>query len=221
MTSDEALIEKMAEAMWNANVDVTMHGTWADEKGPHDEFGMGSAHEFYTMARAALSVVRENDKMVQAGSTGAVRSTDQSTGKRVVEQFYDIVQNDDVVVYSDGSRISVNRGTGRATLALPREGAAQAETGKDSAIPYEDLDVVVGDLLRAFNDAEEAGEIVVEFDSSVGSRFHQRVKRLADWLLHRPTVDRTSPPAPREPNLPSSLLTRLDVPGGLTKGKRV
>ncbi len=58
MTSDEALIEKMAEAINEARLHQLATST--------------------ELARAALSVVRENDKMVQAGSTGAVRSTDLS-----------------------------------------------------------------------------------------------------------------------------------------------
>lgn len=65
--TDEALIEKMAREMC-AQGDSYL---W-DNLIPEDR------EAYLNQARAALSVVRDHEKMVQAGSTGAVRSTEPS-----------------------------------------------------------------------------------------------------------------------------------------------
>lgn len=234
MISDEALIEKMAEAMWNANVDVTIHGTWADEKGPNDEFGMGSAHEFYTMARAALSVVRENEKkgLVQAASTGAVLADKCNcpTGMR-----YHAMNCPDYPGAERNSTISrpmsqdevaaVEKWAAGTPLALPRKGAAQAKTVKGFKIVSID-----GDSLADMNDGSAAAARDGEPCIVNADWLNALICEVQNWRAKFPglvfyggpnqIVDRSAPAAPREPNLPLSLLSRLDHQGGLTKGKR-
>lgn len=129
MTSDEALIEKMAEAINEARLHQLATST--------------------ELARAALSVVRENDKMVQAGSTGAVRSTDLSgIDLQPGDSVVCLVSDGDLLVAGNHYTVSmlpkahyvaltafpgVFFQAGRFeyahtnVLTLPREGAAQAE----------------------------------------------------------------------------------------------
>ena len=126
MIDNDALIEKMAQAFLTQECAVLTNT------------------EAYDLARVALSVVRENDKMVQAGSTGAV--CDKCGGFLSNEPPIDV-------------------------CGLSVKASIKDDTG---------------------------------------------VYHSTCW----PTVDRTSPPSSREPDLPTSLLTRLDHQGGLTKGKR-
>lgn len=154
MTSDEALIEKMAEAMWNAHGNLQKIRPW-------DTAGDETREDYRLEARAALSVVRDHDKqgLVHAQSTGAERSS------------------------------------------IP----TCVVTG-----------VVVG-----------LGAACGDCDPCIFGRVPAPVQRLIDERNRLEELycdalamldDRSVPAAPREPNLPSSLLTRLDVPGGLTKG---
>lgn len=164
MTEDQ-LIEKMAEAMCGLLCDAPEH----------------IREEFRLYARAALSVVRENEKQgsVHAQSTGAERSSDLSAEEVMVgalnpQRTHILVSVRNPVLTSQHpkptfTQIAFTLEGAKALMEkikdfFPREVPAQAETG--------------------------------------------------------PTDDRSAPAAPREPDLPSSLLSPRDHQGGLTKGKR-
>ena len=138
MTDDDALIENMAEAMWNTPPDPCRHSWKQIINLPFAEPAM-TAELMRKRARVALSVVRKSDKMVQAGSTGAV--CDKCGGLLSNEPPID--------VYGLSVKASIKDDTG--------------------------------------------------------------VYHSTCW----PTVDRTSPPSFREPDLPTSLLAKIEHKGGV------
>lgn len=107
MTEDE-LVEKVAEAMWKA-------------RHPSVSFSTTALSIYEKLARAAIACVRENDKMVQADSTGAVRSTDLSVVKTFLgfDLLADPMMPPDACVLSYGRRkpayVGVDFGRGDRT----------------------------------------------------------------------------------------------------------